>query len=244
MVPYMNYKKLAVNIWTILFMITRYNMKIIFANKFIFFNIAALGVFVFVTIMNLINPNSDVTEGTVFGLLLVPGLLLIFYPTTFGIQNDVENRMIEILFGIPNYRYKVWLVRLITIFIMVFLILLLLSFVSSIALTSVSVFEMTIQVMFPILFFGSLAFMLSTIIGNGSGTAVVMIILGLGIWISQGFIGSTQWNVFLNPFVIPQNVNEIVWAEITTNNRVYISLGIIVFILMGLLNLQKRERFV
>ena len=152
--------------------------------------------------------------------------------------------MIEILFGIPNYRYKVWLVRLLTIYLMVFVILFILSFISSIALVSFPVFEMTVQVMFPILFFGSLAFMLSTIIGNGSGTAVVMIILGLGAWISQGFIGNSQWNVFLNPFTIPQNVNEIVWAELSSSNRVYIVIGTFVFILMGLLNLQKREKFV
>jgi hypothetical protein len=86
--------------------------------------------------------------------------------------------------------------------------------------------------------------MFSTIIGNGSGTAVVMIILGLGVWIGQSFIGGSQWNVFLNPFVIPQNVNEIVWAEITTNNRVYLVIGTAMCVLMGLLNLQKREKFV
>ncbi|MGV8139149.1 MAG: hypothetical protein AB2L20_28480 [Mangrovibacterium sp.] len=36
-----------------------------------------------------------------------------------------------------------------------------------------------IQVMFPVFFIGSLAFMFSTIIKNGNGTAVVMVILGV-----------------------------------------------------------------
>jgi hypothetical protein len=244
MAEFMSYRKLISNIWTIVFMVTRYNMKIIFANKFIFFLIAALGIFIFVTIMNVLNADTNINEGTVFWLLLVPGLLLVFYPTAFGIQNDVDNRMIEILFGIPNYRYKVWLVRLIMVFVMVFVILLFLSFISSIVLTNISILGMTFQVMAPILFFGSLAFMFSTIIGNGSGTAVVMIVLGLGAWIGQGFIGSSQWNVFLNPFVIPQNVNEIVWADIASNNRVYLVIGTVMCVLMGLLNLQKREKFV
>jgi hypothetical protein len=240
----MKYRKLIANILTIIYKVTRYNMKIIFANKFIFFLIAAFGIYAFVTVMNVLNEDTNITEGTIFWLLLVPGLLLVFYPTAFGIQNDVDSRMIEILFGIPNYRYKVWMVRLLMIFAMVFGILLFLSFISSLALTSISVFWMAVQVMFPILFFGSLAFMFSTIIANGSGTAVVMIILGLGIWIGQGFIGKSQWNVFLNPFTIPQNVNEIVWAEITTNNRVYLVIGTAMCILVGLLNLQKREKFV
>jgi hypothetical protein len=244
MVEPMDYRKTMINSGSILYSMTRYNMKIIFANKFIFFLIAALGVFIFVTVMNVLNTEANITEGTVYMLLLVPGILLVFYPTAFGIQNDVDTRMIEILFGIPNYRYKVWMVRLLMIFVMVFAILLMLSAVSNVALTGISVLGMTVQVMFPILFFGSLAFMLSTVIGNGSGTAVVMIILGLGIWIAQSSIGKSQWNVFLNPFIIPQNVNEIVWNEITTNNRVYLVIATIMCILMGLLNLQKREKFV
>ena len=104
-------------IWRML----RYNLKIIFANKFIWFLTAAVGFFVMVTLITLFSGNM-VTSGTIYNLLLYPGLLLIFYPTVFGIQNDEDNRILEILFGIPDYRYKVWLVRLIMIFILVFVV--------------------------------------------------------------------------------------------------------------------------
>ena len=80
--------------------------------------------------------------------------------------------MIEILFGIPNYRYKVWLFRLILIFMVVITILFFLSLLSSFALTTIPIFEMIYHLMFPIIFLGSSAFMVSTIIRNGSGTAV------------------------------------------------------------------------
>lgn len=35
----------------------------------------------------------------------------IFYPAIFGMQNDVDNRILEILFGIPDYKCKVWCVE-------------------------------------------------------------------------------------------------------------------------------------
>lgn len=222
----------------------RYNLKIIFANKFIYFLIAALGIFIFVTVINVLNADSNPTEETVYWLLLVPGILLIFYPVTFGIQNDVDTKMLEILFGIPNYRYKVWLIRLMLIFLAVFIILMLLCVVSSLALTPVSVFEMIAQVMIPIVFLGSVAFMVSTLVRNGSGTAVVMVIFGMTFWIARNFFeGHRKWNAFLNPFTIPQNMNETVWAEIVFNNRVYLIAGMILALLYGLLNLQKREKF-
>ena len=105
----------------------RYNLIIIFANKFIYFMLAAVGIFLLITIINLFNPDSNPNSALVYYWLLVPGLLLIFYPTVFGIQNDADSRMLEILFGIPNYRYKVWLVRLAVIYIIVYFLLLLLA---------------------------------------------------------------------------------------------------------------------
>ncbi|MCK7542107.1 MAG: hypothetical protein MZV63_70120 [Marinilabiliales bacterium] len=69
------------------------------------------------------------------------GILLVFYPSVFGIQNDQDARTIEILFGIPNYRYKVWLVRILLIFIIAFLIMLVFTFLSSVLIVKFSVVE-------------------------------------------------------------------------------------------------------
>jgi len=240
----MNYKLQFKNISNIITKIFRYNLKIIFANKFIYFLLAAMGIFLLVTIINLLDSDSNPTEGTIYYLLLVPGLLIIFYPTTFGIQNDVDTRMIEILFGIPNYRYKVWLIRIAIIYVVVFTILLLLSLLSSAALVAVPIFQMVFQLMFPIFFLGCFAFMVSTLIRNGNGTAVVIIIIGMAFWILSEPLTASRWNLFLNPFSVPSNVNEAVWMETTFNNRLYLVVGTGISILFGLLNLQKREKFV
>ena len=104
----------------LLWQMFQYNLKIIFANKFIYFLLGAVVFFLMITIIDLLNPESYFNEGNVYSLLLFPGLLIIFYPSTFGIQNDVDSRTIEVLFGIPDYRYKIWLVRLLIIFIVVY----------------------------------------------------------------------------------------------------------------------------
>jgi len=107
--------------------LVRYNIKIIFTGKFIYFVMAAVSIFLIVTVFNLMDAEARPSEATVFTLLLVPGILITFYPIAFGIQNDIDNRMIEILFGIPDYRYKVWLLRLLLIFLGSFFILFILS---------------------------------------------------------------------------------------------------------------------
>lgn len=240
----MKYEKQLKNSFSLIKDLVRFNLKIIFANKFIYFLISAVIFFLLVTILNLANSDSNPTEGLVFELLLVPGILLIFYPTVFGIQSDVDTRMIEILFGIPNYRYKVWLIRIALIYFVVFFILIILSLLSSVALVSFPILEMVYQLMFPIFFLGSAAFMVSTLVRNGNGTAVVMVILGLAFWIGTGAFLPDKYNLFLNPFSMPSDVNEVVWADATLTNRIVILVLTLVCIVFGLIRLQKREKFV
>lgn len=228
----------------ILLRMIRYNLKIIFANRFIWFLLAALAFFIFFAVQTVLDRNV-ITEETIYGLLIFPGILLIFYPSVFGIQHDDDSRMLEILFGIPNYRYKVWLVRLVMIYVLIFLIIVMFAEIASILLYRINILEMSYQLMYPIVFLGSMAFMFSTVIKNGNGTAVAMVLIGVALLILQeDVLERTQWNVFLNPFNVPENMNEVIWAGIISKNRIFMAISMLVFILYGLFNLQKREKFV
>jgi len=218
----------------------RYNLKIIFANRFIWFLIAAFAFFAFFAIQAVISRNS-IDDGSIYYMLFFPGILLIFYPSVFGIQNDDDSRMLEILFGIPNYRYKVWLIRLMMIYILVFIMIVLFAVVASVILYKINVFEMAYQLMYPVVFLGSMSFMFSTLIKNGNGTAVVMVLIGVALLILTDTLERTQWNIFLNPFEIPDSMNQVIWQGIISKNRMFLGVGMIVFILYGLFNLQKRE---
>jgi hypothetical protein len=219
-----------------------YNLKIIFANRFIWFLAGSvvfyLGLSVIYALTNDISRAEDL-----YGVFIFSGILLVFYPTVFGIQNDQDARTIEILFGIPNYRYKVWLVRVLLIFTITFLIMLGFTALSSFLIVNFRFVKMTSQVMAPVMFLGMMAFMLSTVIRNGNGTAVVMIIFGIIFMILQDNLDRSQWNIFLNPYNLPYGLNETTWAIITLKNRIIIITGIILFLLAALLNLQKREKF-
>ena len=61
----------------ILMKMIRYNLKIIFANRFIWFLIASLGFFLFFAIQQVLE-NRGLGEDTVYVLVIFPGVLLIF----------------------------------------------------------------------------------------------------------------------------------------------------------------------
>lgn len=219
-----------------------YNLRIIFANKFIWFLAGSIAFYLGLSVIYVFS--NDVSRmSDLYGVFIFSGILLVFYPSVFGIQNDQDARTIEILFGIPNYRYKVWLVRIILIFTIASLIMLVFTFLSSILIVRFRVVYVTFQVMLPVMFLGMMAFMLSTVIRNGNGAAVVMIIIGMFFLILQEPLLRSQWNVFLNPFDPPWDVNETIWAIITLKNRIILLTGTILFLLAALFNLQKREKF-
>jgi hypothetical protein len=190
---------------------------------------------------------EEINEGTIYSLLIFPCLLLIFYPVVFGIQNDEDNRILEIIFGISNYRYKVWGVRLLMTYTSNYLILVLFSYIARIMLYPVNIFEMAGQLIFPMLFFGNLAFMFSTITRSGNGTAVIMILIGLVFLIFVGAadaLRNSYWNVFLNPFSVPRDVHPVIWQNTIFKSRIFLFVGSLVWLMTGFLNLQKREKFV
>lgn len=219
-----------------------YNLRIIFANKFVWFLAGSILFYIALSIIYVFSNDVSKMED-LYGIFLFSGILLVFYPSVFGVQNDQDARTIEILFGIPNYRYKVWLVRIVLIFVITFIILLAFTMLSSFLIVKFRIAHMTLQVMLPVIFLGTMAFMLSTAIRNGNGTAVVMIVFGLMFLILSDPLEKSQWNVFLNPFNMPRDVNEMTWAIITFKNRVILIAGSILFMLVALYNLQKREKF-
>jgi hypothetical protein len=230
------------NIAVVVYKMIIYNLRIIFANKFFWFLTGSvlfwMGISVIYVFTNDVSRMRDL-----YGVFLTSGLLIVFYPSVFGIQNDQDARTIEILFGIPDYRYKVWLVRIVLIFMLAFLIMMVFTLLSSLLIVKFRFMNMTVQVMAPVIFLGIMAFALSTVIRNGNGTAVVMIIIGLIFMIMSDPLRKSQWNIFMNPFETPRDMNEASWAIITVKNRIILVTGSVIFLLAALFNLQKREKF-
>lgn len=235
-------RNILYNFSDLIYRIVVYNLRIIFANKFMWFLAGSVAFYLGLSVIYVIS--NDVSRmQDLYGVFLFSGILLVFYPAVFGVQNDQDSRTIEILFGIPNYRYKVWLVRIALIFVIAFLIMIVFTWLSSVLIVQFDFFKVTAQVMVPVLFLGMMSFMLSTVIRSGNGTAVIMIIFGVFFMILSDPLRKSQWNVFLNPYSLPYDVNEASWAIITLKNRIILITGTILFLLAGLLNLQKREKF-
>jgi len=77
--------------------LARYNMRIVFGGKFIYFILGAFGFFLLISIIWAID-DDNLWVSDMYGLLIFPAILLVFYPSVFGIQNDADQRTLEIIF--------------------------------------------------------------------------------------------------------------------------------------------------
>jgi len=222
--------------------LARYNMRIVFGGKFVYFVLAA---FLFYLVIGTISAfdETNYRMNDVYGLLILPAILLVFYPSAFGIQSDADQRTLEIIFGIPDYRYKVWLVRIIMVLIIVFVLLFPFAALAHYILVSIPVFKMVLQLMVLVFFTSTLGFCVSTLTRSGNATAVIMVVFGLVFLILTDSLYWSKWNIFLNPFNNPDHINELVWVETVRQNRIIMLIASLVFLLIGLLNLQQREKF-
>lgn len=227
----------------LLYRLIIYNVKVIFGNKFIYFVVAAFLFFGFIILLTIID-DPDFDEAVIYGFLVFPGLLLIFYPMAYGIQNDDDSKMLETIFGIPNYRYKVWLVRFVLTIAIAAGILFVLGNIANLTLYQFSIVPMVSQVLFPIAFLSSLGFMLSTLIKNGNGTAIVLVIFSFIFFLFAEPLEYSPYNIFLNPFSEPGQMSEFIWLTIIYKNRMYLIILSILCLLYGMFNLQFREKFV
>ena len=222
----------------------RYNALHIFGGRFIIFLGLALGLFFLVLIIGLLGRGGTPNSERLFNYLLAPGILLIFYPAVYGIQRDQDTRMVETLFGIPDYRYKVWLTRLFTLYIIIAAMMLVLVLLCRLTLADFPVWRMVYHVMIPIIFLGSLAFFISAQSTSGNVTAVIMVIFLMFFWVLGEEIQSSSWYLFHNPFRSAESLQALAWAQTTFYSRLYLIMGSVVTTLFALLRLQNREKFI
>ena len=223
--------------------ILRLNLKIVFSGRFVYFLVAAW-LFFLVIIGLMLFSDNDLDVSDIYDLLLFPGILIMFYPVVYNIQNDKDTRMLEIIFGIPDYRYKVYVLRFFLAIMPLVVLLVMMAAFSWFSVVKIPVFQMVAELMGPLFFLACLTFLFTTLVRNGNGAAVIMVIIGLIFFIMSEPLARSKWNLFLNPFNVPIDMNLTIWKNVVHQNRLMLMIGAVISLLWGLTNLQRREKFV
>ncbi|MBM3294638.1 MAG: hypothetical protein FJY82_08935 [Candidatus Aminicenantes bacterium] len=222
----------------------RLNAAHVFSGRAAWFLVLAGGVFLLIVVLHLLGREAAFTSRKIYDLLLVPGILLVFYPAAFAIQNDKDAGMLETLFGLPDYRYKVWLARYGALYATTAGLLFTLSALCRVGLSDFPLVKMVLELMVPVLFTGSLAFFTASRTGSGPATAVILLVVLLLFWLFREPLAGSPWYLFHNPFAEGSEIQALSLAKTTVANRIYFLSGSVFLTLLALLRLQNREKLI
>ena len=99
--------------------------------------------------------------------------------------------------------------------------------------------------MLPVTLFGNLAFLYSTLIRNGNAAAVLSVLTVILAMILGNIplVENKVWDVTINPYEEPENINAAIWSLTLLKNRIAMAVAAIIFLMSGLLGLQNRGKF-
>ena len=103
---------------------------------------------------------------------------------------------------------------------------------------------MVFELLFPVLFLICLAFFLACLTRSGNSTAMILAVVLLVFWALAGTLRNSSWFLFHNPFAGVSQIQALAWKKITLSNRLYLSIGSIFLLMLALLRLQNREKYI
>ena len=218
------------------------NLFIIFNNKLVYFILISLGVYL-LSLGGYVFSDTPIYKQDIHDMLVLSGILFAFFPATYSIQQEQDNRSLELILTLPNSRFSVWLFRFVLLLSITFLFLYFLALPWGYFIDDYHSLWIAIHSLMPVLFLASIAFLLSVVIRNGNGAATVVIIVGLVMWILSGILPYHVSNIFLSPYDIPENIPWELWKSMLLKNRLLILSLSLFFCATSLLLLQKREKF-
>jgi len=226
--------------------VIRLNEKFIFSQRFLFFFGGVLLYFIIFCVVNYFKSSAErIGEGGIFmWLLIIPGIALIFYPSMSIITSEIENRTIEVIFSTADSRYRVWLARIFTLYLSLALIIFVLCGLSFIFISDFPFWGSFFHSLFPPIFISSVIIMLSVIFGSANAAGLVSLIIILFLFIIYEPLSSTGFNLFLNPYIKPPNIDYKLWGNIIWYNRIGILILSGFMLYYSMFKLNKREKYI
>ncbi|MFC2173626.1 ABC transporter permease [Acidobacteriota bacterium] len=221
-------------------------LKLTFSRRFLFFVIGTLTWFALrigwsYQQQSQGNEPMDVTD-VLNGVLALPGIILVVIMSMQTVTFERDNRTLEVLYCMPGSRFSIWIIKMLTLYLAVFIDMLLLAGLSYLFVADFNVVAMAFHAMFPLLVFGAMTLLFSLIFKSGNAAGMLAIIVIIITIITAGGWYRSPYFPFINPFNPPSDIDPWEWFTLVLQNRI-LMVGIAsVLIFISLRLLDSRER--
>ncbi len=217
-------------------------LKVTFSTRYWFLLVGGFVYFVIVWLMNAFGDGDMGPMGVLNGMLALPGVFLAILLGMQLVLQERENNTIEVMFAISRSRYRVWILKALTIYIAIFVLQVMLATLTWVFITDFPFLQVLLNSMVPALFFGNLTVLFSLLTRSTNGGALLACIALFLVFFFQGVLNETIIYPFLNLQALAEDLPREEFARIAVLNRVVV-LGIaFAFLGLALRRTHARER--
>ena len=225
----------------------RLQASLMFSQKLLW---VLLGELVYLVLRYVENYHDDVVSrvtqnGVVNELLAFPLVVLAVLMNMFLISGEKEKRTLEGMFTTAGSRYKVWLLRTVSLNITIFLMALALSVLTYFTFTDLPIWGATFHVFVPVFFIGNMTLYFSVKFRSALAAGMVAGIFIFLLLIINTFMeesGFYRYMLFFNPYELPREIDPATWVVWTWQNKISLLVLSFAMLFAALRGMNNREK--
>jgi hypothetical protein len=177
-------------------------------------------------------------------VMTMPLLVLALYLNMQVVITEKEQRTLEVMFTTAGSRYKVWLLRLGTLNVLLWLMSVGMSAVVFFTFADFSIPGMACSVYATVFLVGNLTLFFAVRLRSGLGAGMVTALVLILHLFSTGIFEyeDTRYVLFFNPYDIPNQMDPRTWDLWTWQNRIGVLIVGAVLLFFALRGLERRDR--
>ncbi len=235
----LTWKELTLSAWRLY----RLSFRLVFHRKLLFMGAGILAYYGILYALAVFRPGEGFSAIQALHILVeAPGTVLGIYLTMDLVAGERDRNTLEVLFSTSSSHYKIWVVRMLSIYVVLAVSLMAMSALSYFFFAEFLFVEGALNAFLPAFLVANLTFFFS--VSFRSGNAAGMLSLGFLIFIllTSESLGNTPYFLFLNPFDPPIGVDDALWGDRVLVNRLCVAALGCVLLFLALRRMEGRER--
>lgn len=227
-------------------LVFRLQTQLIFSQRFVWFLSAILlymAVLYFANYQNPVHDRLDMDD-IYISLLTMPLMVLALYLNMQVIVSEKEQRTLEVMFTTAGSRHKVWLLRLGSLSILLFILTLFVSLLAFFTFADFPIIGMACNVYATVFLVGNLTLYFAVHLRSSLGAGMVTgMMLFLHLIVSGIFdYEKTRYFLFFNPYDIPRELDPRTWDIWMWQNRIGVLILGLLLLFFAIRGMKNRDR--
>jgi ABC-type transport system involved in multi-copper enzyme maturation permease subunit len=231
------------DLWGSAFRLYQLSFRIVFHRKLLIMMLMIIAYYGILYTLAIMRPGEGFGVRQALRVLVeIPGAVLAIYLTMDLVAGERDRNTLEVLFSTSMSHYKIWVTRMLAVYVVLAISLVGMSTVSYYFFAEFPFLWGGLNAFLPAFLIASLTFYFSVTCRSGNTAGMLSLGVLILVLLTSEPLGSTEFFLFLNPFDPPIGVEETMWEDRVLINRLGVLGGGCLLLFLGLRRMERPER--